>query len=118
LEEWKIWHDTDVQSRAATRLDLSNLRSFLNRVSDAIEEGFEETRVDMTVQTAKSMEINEEMVAEFDVRFEGVSKAMKVLLFKNDSTAVSISFFATPKLTKRLTREMEKFFEARDSLEQ
>lgn len=115
LKEWKIWHDTNVQSKAATRLDLQNLRPFLSRVSDAIEEGFEASHVDMSVQVAESMEINEEMVADFDVQFEGIRKVMEIALYRENSATVSISFSATPKLADRLTQEMEKFFEDRSS---
>jgi hypothetical protein len=98
---------------ASTSLDLPDLRPFLRQISTLVDEGFGPDQINDTVQVAGSMEINDEVGAEFKVQFEGKSRVMEIVLHKDDFANVNIYFFAHPTLSNRIMKEISRFFEER-----
>ena len=99
---------------SSTEFDLRDFPPFLRRIAPHIDRGFGEREVARLTSLAERLPHNRESQTEFQVLFQSAPTPLRVRLFKDDISSITIYFFTSEPLANLLDAEMESFFAARD----
>lgn len=91
--------------------DLENVRPFLERIKRLIESGFSDAEINQIQEAAEEMEVDEEKVFEFPIKFKGSVTVLQVKVFMDDVAAPDVYFFTDSELAEEIDKQMRKFFD-------
>jgi len=100
-------------NEASMNFDAENVAPFLDRVSPLVEAGFGPTERKKVLDLLASLQLDDEKVLSFSIRYAGKPSTLKVGIFLDDIDAPDLYFFACAPLSVAIQAEMEKFADER-----
>jgi hypothetical protein len=101
-------------AEASSRFGTANVAPFLARVSKLIDSGFGPAECDPIVSFVGSMKVDDELLREFSVKFEGEEVEFRIHAVMGVHDSLRLSFFTAPSLAGTIRKEMAAFSGERD----
>ena len=98
---------------SSTDFDLPNFPVFLRQIAPHLARGFGGREISKLTTLAGHLPHNRESQTEFQVVFENTPIPLRVRLFKDDVSSITVYFFTSATFAELLDREIESFFAER-----
>ena len=93
---------------SSINFDAEDVRPFLERVSQLIEQGFGHTEVDQVSEMVHGMECEDEKELGFPIVHSGSESFFAIRVFLDDTDAPDVYFFGPPKLAEQIDELMDE----------
>jgi DNA helicase TIP49 (TBP-interacting protein) len=91
---------------ASMNFDLEGVAPFLRRIIPLLDSGFGEEEIQRIVQTATRLQVDDEQMLEFPIRYDARATILRVVIFMDDVAAPDIAIFTHPALARAIQTAM------------